>query len=184
MVPPFVCKAHHRPCRPGAICYNAATPFAPKLCRTLLTTIMTSTDHATAGTHNGITESWMTGREGHQFYTRTWRATDPKAVLIYVHGFADHVSRYDDVFDKWQARGITVFGYDLRGFGKTAFDEEHRSPGSSYGKTSRKDELADLEYWVQHVSTEFPGLPLFMMGYSAVSVSEHISIPSLTCSSL
>lgn len=129
---------------------------------------MPSTIYSSIIAGGEVTEAWLPGYDGHQFYTRTWHATNPKAVVIYVHGFADHISRYADVFDQWQESGITVFGYDLRGFGKTALDEDHRSTGTFYGKTSRNDELADLEHWIQHVSTQFSGLPLFVMGYSAV----------------
>lgn len=113
-------------------------------------------------------EAWLPGYDGHQFYTRTWRAADPTAVVLYVHGFADHISRYDDVHCAWPQRGVTLFTYDLRGYGKTAFDTEHRSPDAAYGRTSRKHELSDLQWWLEHVVRQFPNLPLFLVGYSAV----------------
>lgn len=122
----------------------------------------------TAKTPPLFTEEWLAGYDGLQFYTRTWAAANPKAVLLYVHGFGDHISRYDDVHCRWPERGITLFAYDLRGFGRTALDDEHRSPGTSYGKTSRKHEVADVDWWVTHLSERYAGVPLFLMGYSAV----------------
>lgn len=117
----------------------------------------------------GHFEAWLAGYGRHQFYTKTWHATHPKAVILFVHGFADHISRYSDVFNRLSVKGITVFGYDLRGFGRTALDEEHRSAGTFYGKTSREAELHDVEHWVNYLSQKYPAIPRFLMGYSAVS---------------
>ncbi|KAL1949729.1 hypothetical protein VTO73DRAFT_8610 [Trametes versicolor] len=116
-----------------------------------------------------FTEAWIDGFDGHHFYTRTYvpPSGPPKAVLVFVHGFADHIGRYEDVHPRFAQRGIAVFAYDMRGFGRTALDETHRSADEYYGKTSRPLELADLEWWVKHVSRTMPKTPIFVMGYSA-----------------
>ena len=135
-------------------------------------------------------EAWLNGPNGHPFYTRTYLPSSPsptspstststststaappppKAVLLFVHGFADHISRYEDVHPRWAQRGIAVFAYDMRGFGRTALDDAHRSPDAAYGKTSRAAEHADLSFWVRHVRATFPKAPIFVMGHSAVS---------------
>ncbi len=117
-----------------------------------------------------FTEAWLDGADGHRFYSRTYPASPtPKAVLIFVHGFADHVGRYEQFHPRCARRGITVFAYDMRGFGRTALDEEHRSPDEAYGKTDRSVELRDLEWWVQHVRRTYSDVPIFVMGHSAVS---------------
>lgn len=119
-----------------------------------------------------FTEAWLDGADGHQFYTRTYAAASsrPKAVLIFVPGFADHISRYETIHPRFAERGISVFAYDMRGFGRTALDEEHRSPDEAYGKTSRAKELGDLEWWVRYVRRTYPDAPIFIMGHSAVSL--------------
>ena len=120
-----------------------------------------------------FTEAWLDGPDGHRFYTRTYpplSSPQPKAVLLFVHGFADHISRYEDVHPRWAQRDIAVFAYDMRGFGRTALDAAHRSPGAKYGRTTRALELQDLEWWILHVAREYPALPIFIMGYSAVSL--------------
>ncbi|RDX44035.1 lysophospholipase [Lentinus brumalis] len=115
-----------------------------------------------------FTEAWLDGADGHRFYSRTYPASPtPKAVLIFVHGFADHVGRYEQFHPRCARRGITVFAYDMRGFGRTALDEEHRSPDEAYGKTDRSVELRDLEWWVQHVRRTYSDVPIFVMGHSA-----------------
>ena len=52
-----------------------------------------------------------------------------------------------------------------------ALDAHERTPGSAYGKTSRALEVADLGWWVRHVKETYLGLPIFLMGYGAVSES-------------
>lgn len=114
-------------------------------------------------------EQWLSGHDGHSFYTRTYPATFPKAVLIFVHGFRDHITRHADIHAALAQRHIMVFAYDLRGYGRTALDPSNRSPGVAYSKTTRALEHKDLEWWVKHVATLNPRLPLFLMGYSGVS---------------
>ena len=118
-------------------------------------------------------EAWLDGPDGHRFYTRTYPTTPPgappKAVVLFLHGFMDHLARYETVHACWARRGIAVFAYDMRGFGRTALDDAHRSPDAAYGKTSRAAEHADLSFWVRHVRATFPKAPIFVMGHSAVS---------------
>ncbi|TBU27908.1 lysophospholipase [Dichomitus squalens] len=111
-------------------------------------------------------EAWLPGPSSTQFYTRTYPSSDSRAVLVFVHGFAEHVGRYEWAHAEYAKRGITVFTYDQRGFGRTALDKEKKSKESAYGKTSRVEQLRDIEWWVKHVKREFQGLPVFLMGHS------------------
>ena len=68
-------------------------------------------------------------------------------------------------------RGITVFTHGQRGFGRTALDKARpawKSAHSSYGRTSWREQLADVEWWVRHLGKEHAGVPLFLMGHSMV----------------
>ncbi|CAL1711442.1 unnamed protein product [Somion occarium] len=114
------------------------------------------------------TEAWLAGSDGHQFYTRTYAAPapGPKAVILFVHGFAEHVRRYEHVHIDYPKRGITLFSFDQRGFGRTALDKEHKSKDAAYGKTSWKWQLGDIEWWVKYLTKEYPDKPLFLMGHS------------------
>lgn len=115
-------------------------------------------------------ETWLAGPGGHQFYTRTYPATFPKAVILFVHGFAEHVGRYEHIHVKYPPRGITVFAYDLRGYGRTVLDAEHRSKDGAYGKTNWAAQFRDIEHFGKHLAQQHPGVPLFLMGHSAVSI--------------
>ncbi|KAF8421550.1 Alpha/Beta hydrolase protein [Boletus edulis BED1] len=114
-----------------------------------------------------FTESWLTGPQATQFFTRAYSPSSPaKAAVVFVHGFAEHIARYEHVFPTWSSRGIAVFAYDQRGFGRTAQDEQHKSKNSAYGKTSWTAQLEDLEWAVQHTKQQFPDVPVFLYGHS------------------
>ena len=42
---------------------------------------------------------------------------NPKAVVIIVHGFAEHIGRYDYLTNKLNNRDYSIFRYDARGHG-------------------------------------------------------------------
>ena len=115
-------------------------------------------------------ENWLTGPAGTKFYTRIYRANQPRASLVFVHGFAEHVARYDYVHAKFAENGITVFTYDGRGFGKTALDTANRSKDSSYGKTNWKHQFGDIEWAIVQARSEAPDIPTFLMGHSMVRI--------------
>ncbi|EKM53358.1 uncharacterized protein PHACADRAFT_259675 [Phanerochaete carnosa HHB-10118-sp] len=112
-------------------------------------------------------EQWLPGYDGTQFYTRTYAATFPKAIVLFVHGFAEHIGRYQHSHARYPARHITVFAFDLRGYGRTALDTEHKSKDSAYGKTNWDWQLRDIEFFGQYVAKQYPGTPLYLMGHSA-----------------
>lgn len=129
-----------------------------------------------------FTEAWRAGPQSTQFYTRTYTAPSPKAALVFVHGFIEHIGRHTHIHSKLSEHGITVFAFDLRGFGKTATDPEKKSKTSAYGKTSWKHQLEDIQWAVEHVRQELPEVPIFLMGHSMVGILISLSyFQFLTC---
>lgn len=120
------------------------------------------------GTSMTYAEAWLPGWDGLNFYTRTYTASSPRAVAVFVHGFAEYVGRYEWAHGVYASKSITVFAFDQRGFGLTALDMEHKSKESKYGKTSWADQFADLEWWLKYVKDKFPTLPIFLAGHSMV----------------
>jgi len=114
------------------------------------------------------TEAWLAGPRNTQFYTRRYDAptSPPKAVLVFMHGFIEHIGRYEHVFPYWKDRGISVFTFDQRGFGRTAEDKEHRSKDSAYGKSSGEDQARDCEWAIKAARDGLDGVPTFLMGHS------------------
>ncbi|TFY63419.1 hypothetical protein EVG20_g6321 [Dentipellis fragilis] len=101
------------------------------------------------------TEEWLTGPASTTFYTRTYLppaapststspppTLAPKAALVFVHGFIEHIGRYTHVHD---------------GLG--------RARGSKYGRTSSREQMLDVK-WAVGSAKERWGAPVFLMGHS------------------
>ena len=58
-----------------------------------------------------------TTRAGVTELTRRWRAENPWAVLLIVHGLGEHSGRYEETGRLLAGAGIEVFGFDLLGHG-------------------------------------------------------------------
>ena len=120
-----------------------------------------------------VHEEWIVGPQSTAFYTQLWTPASgtAQAHLIYVHGFGEHLGRYEDIFPKWVARGISIFVYDQRGFGKTALDDEHKSPTSRWCRSCWADQMEDLDFFVSREASRIgDDVPLFLMGFSMASV--------------
>ncbi|PPQ93829.1 hypothetical protein CVT25_013538 [Psilocybe cyanescens] len=117
-----------------------------------------------------FTEAWLAGPKATQFYTRTYTPANnspPKAVVVFIHGFAEHIGRYTHFHPLLTSRGIAVFTYDQRGFGLTGQDTTgKKSKTSAYGKTSWKDQMLDIDWALGHAKKSFEGVPIFLMGHS------------------
>ena len=60
------------------------------------------------------------GQGGLNLYYQCWLpAGEPEAVLVLVHGLAEHSNRYGNVVDYFVPRGYAVCGLDHRGHGKS-----------------------------------------------------------------
>ncbi|KAF8531609.1 lysophospholipase [Gautieria morchelliformis] len=127
-------------------------------------------------------EAWLPGPAGTEFYTRTYvPPTAVKAVLVFVHGFIEHIGRYEHVFPFYVQSGIAVFAFDQRGFGRTALDagpdgqrqREREARNEGYGRTSSQQQKEDISWAVQHAGETLAGwsnegatIPMFLMGHS------------------
>lgn len=89
------------------------------------------------------------------------------AKLIVVHGFSDHVNNYVDFFPTLASRGIAVYGFDQRGWGRSV----HKS--SDKGRTGPTDTVIDdiVAFIRPHVQPggddkNGDGPPVFVLGHS------------------
>ncbi|KAK5995852.1 Monoacylglycerol hydrolase [Cladobotryum mycophilum] len=94
------------------------------------------------------------------FYTKTWTPEGLiKAKLIFVHGFSEHINRYNDFFPKLTEHGIQVLSWDQRGWGRTVTKPAERG---LTGPTALV--LSDVAAFVQD---KLPSdVPVFLMGHS------------------
>ncbi|PHH68231.1 hypothetical protein CDD83_6186 [Cordyceps sp. RAO-2017] len=93
-------------------------------------------------------------------YTKTWTPNGQvRAKLIFVHGFNEHINRYNDFFPKLTAHGIQVYGWDQRGWGRSVTKACER------GLTGPTQQVvADVAAFVRD---KLPSpVPVFVMGHS------------------
>ncbi|KAI2643280.1 alpha/beta hydrolase [Xylaria nigripes] len=98
--------------------------------------------------------------DGASLFTKTWLPEGPvKSKMIMIHGFSDHVNRYYEFFLYLAERGIAVYGFDQRGWGRSATKP---SDQGKTGPTSRV--LADMAAFIR---TQLPSdVPVFVLGHS------------------
>ncbi|GAB1526544.1 hypothetical protein RhiTH_009711 [Rhizoctonia solani] len=127
----------------------------------------------------GYTEEWISTEDSMNLYTRRylpsgegaprgkWGVSGTKAAILFVHGFIEHVGRYEHVFPRYSSAGIAILSYDQRGFGRSALDPANRSPSAKYGKTSWAEQHSDIQQMLgvlrEGVSNE---IPIFLVGHS------------------
>lgn len=109
---------------------------------------------------------------------RLWPATEPRAVVLLLHGAFDYSGAFDDIGPKFAARGIAAFAYDQRGFGAT------RSRRHWCG---RKRMVKDAIDAISFIRTRYGNLPVFIVGESmgaAIAVNAAASAPDLDISGI
>lgn len=99
------------------------------------------------------------GYDSTPLFERSWLpAAVPRAVIVLVHGYAEHSGRYEYVGNALAARGYAVHTFDLRGHG--------RSGGQRAIVRSFAEYVADLRIFLARVRARHPGAPIFLFGHS------------------
>lgn len=100
----------------------------------------------------------FSGKGGVEIFFQKWVAPKAKAALVLVHGVGEHSGRYNNLLNALQGKGISVFGIDHRGHGK--------SHGKRGHVDSFMDYVYDLKLFVEYVKEENRGLPIILYGHS------------------
>jgi acylglycerol lipase len=96
--------------------------------------------------------------DGARLPLRSWLPeTEPKAVIIALHGFNDYSRFFDKPGRFFSKLGIASFAYDQRGFG--AAPKRGRWAGS-------KAYADDLKTAVRLIAQRYPKLPIYLLGES------------------
>jgi alpha-beta hydrolase superfamily lysophospholipase len=105
------------------------------------------------------TEGKFTGRNNFSLYRQAWLTEGaPKAILLVVHGIAEHSGRYTNLVNYFVPKGYAVYSFDLRGQGKSDGKRSYIERFSYY--------IDDLQTFFNLVRTENPNTRIFMVGHS------------------
>ena len=109
------------------------------------------------------TEGKFTTTDGLEIYHQAWAADGaPKANLLIVHGLGEHSGRYQNYVDYFVPRGYTLYGFDLRGHGRS---------GGPRGHADRFERLVDdVGRMVSMIRAQAPDAKLFLLGHSLGSL--------------
>ncbi len=102
---------------------------------------------------------WKT-QDGLDIFGQRWESTErsPKAVVCLIHGFGEHIKRYQHVAEAFGKDGYALVGADLRGHGQ--------SSGKRGFTPSIEAFMQDIDLLVEQARKQYPNLPLFVYGHS------------------
>lgn len=105
------------------------------------------------------TEGTFEPKPGICLYEQWWQPSEtPKALIVIVHGIAEHSGRYAHVAEYLCQSGYAVGAFDLRGHG--------RSQGKRAYIQSFDDLLDDLQYFLQRATEKASQGSIFLLGHS------------------
>lgn len=107
----------------------------------------------------GITmEQYLKLRDGTELCYSYEVPKNPKAILLIVHGFAEHMRRYDYVVEKFVSNNYGVYRFDLRAHGKSK---------STLGHIQNfNDFISDTDQMIDLISKENSLIPIYILGHS------------------
>jgi alpha-beta hydrolase superfamily lysophospholipase len=104
-------------------------------------------------------EGRFTGCKGLDLYYQCWLPeADPRAILLVVHGWAEHSGRYVNLVNHFVPQGFAICALDQRGHGKSEGMRGYVERFSDY--------LDDLEKFIQIVKNEYADRNIFLVGHS------------------
>ncbi len=101
--------------------------------------------------------SWK-NTTGFKIAGRHWPVANPNLVVCLVHGFGEHIGRYEHVAAFFARHQIAVIGYDRSG---------HGASGGKRGHTQYYDLLLEeIGQLIEQAESRYPGVPLVLYGHS------------------
>ncbi|KAL9105117.1 MAG: hypothetical protein Q9163_000035 [Psora crenata] len=144
----------HRPLNPDqAALRRTALTVAVGLTKSLEPVLMKE-----SGKKQDEWDRWWEERVGVQSPT-----PPAKALVLFCHGFSDHINRFEVLFDVLAGRGIQVYGFDQRGWGRSVTRQSERGlTGPTV--TVMNDITSILQLLIPQAKEK--SIPLFLMGHS------------------
>jgi len=113
---------------------------------------------STADANNPVPEQ-LRIKCGRKLHCRYWQPTvSPRALVILIHGFAEHLECYEELGSRLAQENILAYGHDHVGHG--------RSDGVRANVDAVDDYVSDVLNHVQLMKEEHPQIPSFAVGHS------------------
>jgi acylglycerol lipase len=104
-------------------------------------------------------EGTFKGTGGLTLYWHAWLPEGkPKAIIVVVHGIAEHIARYTNLVNFAVPLGYAVYGPDHQGHGRSEGTRSYIARFTVY--------LDDLKTFFDMVRKEYPDLKIFLLGHS------------------
>ncbi len=94
-------------------------------------------------------------------YTKKWEVEDPKAIVVIIHGMAEHILRYDHFAKYLNSNKYLVFGYDQIGHGRTVNSIDELG---YLGEDGWNNMVLDVKKYVEQMKEYH--LPIILLGHS------------------
>jgi len=99
------------------------------------------------------------GRGDLNLYYQCWLPDDePKAILLVIHGLAEHSGRYSNLVNHFMSKGYGVYCYDQRGHGKSDGPRGYVDQFSYF--------IEDLDVFLKLVHDKHHDVKIFLVGHS------------------
>ncbi|MBN1754747.1 lysophospholipase [bacterium] len=108
-------------------------------------------------------KSW----DNKEIYVHSWFPDSQRpirGILALFHGIGEHAGRYQHVAEALTCEGYAVYAPDLRGHGQTAGLSGQLGHFGDHGAWQLM--LHDMNELIILISSEYPNVPLFLMGHS------------------
>lgn len=106
---------------------------------------------------------WLTARDATEFHVNSWSPAEPRAIVMLVHGMAEHGMRYARLGKTLSSANIALYALDLRGHGFTANFGIQGHFADNNGWQLALDDIRCLNH---HIRQQYPDTPLFILGHS------------------
>ncbi len=104
-----------------------------------------------------MTEKYIKTFDGLRLRTRLFKAENPRGTLFWVHGFAEHIDRYNLHVEYFLKKNFSSLVYDQRGHGK--------SQGARGFVNSFDEYLKDMDAVYENYKNDLDG-DIFLIGHS------------------
>jgi alpha-beta hydrolase superfamily lysophospholipase len=101
---------------------------------------------------------WNWTQEGYKLYGQGWSPMEVKGVVIIVHGFNEHSSRYADAAERLTKSGYAVLALDQFGHGKTEGKRGHTPSYDAF--------LDSIQIMLDEANKRFPDAKKYLWGHS------------------